>query len=150
MAVGLNFQSWATTSPTRGRSAAARRRWHVPARPEMAVVAFADLAALAALVIVVPLAATWWSWLVVASVAVLLTATGHYRSRITLNVAREARSIAACTGVPLLILSAVHVRGVSNVDLLEAGGSVVLSMLILRCALYALIRRLRTKGVYGE
>jgi exopolysaccharide biosynthesis polyprenyl glycosylphosphotransferase len=117
----------------------------------MAVVAIADFAVLAALVMLVaPLAATWWSWVFVASVVVLLTATGHYRSRITLNVARETRSIAACTAVPLLVLAAAHIKGVSNVALLESGGAVVLAMLILRGVLYALIRRLRTKGVYGE
>jgi len=150
MAVGLNFQSWASASPTRGR-AVPRRRWHVPARPEMAVVAFADVAALAALVLIVaPLIATWWSWLTVGSVVVLLTATGHYRSRITLNAAREARSIAACVGVPFLVMAAVHVNGVSGLDLLEGGAVVIASMLVLRCALYGLIRRLRARGVYGE
>jgi len=151
MAVGLNFQSWATTSPTRARPVTARRRWRAPARPEMAVVAFADFAALAAFVMIVaPLATTWWSYAFVGSVVLLLTATGHYRSRITLNIAREARSIAACTAVPLLILAAVHIKGVSSVGLIEAGLCVVLSMLVLRCILYALIRRLRSKGVYGE
>ncbi len=151
MAVGLNFQSWATPSPTRARSVTARRRWRAPARPEMAVVAFADFAALAAFVMIVaPLATTWWSYAFVASVVVLLTATGHYRSRITLNIAREARSIAACTAVPLLVLAAIHIPGVSSVGLIEAGLCVVTSMLVLRCVLYALIRRLRAKGIYGE
>ncbi len=151
MAVGLNFQSWATTSPTRGRSTATRRRWSVPARPEMAVVAFADFAVLAALVVLVaPLAATWGSWLTVGAVVLLLTATGHYRSRITLNVAREARSIAACVAVPLLVMASIHLHGVSSVALLEAGAAVVVAMLVLRCALYGLIRRLRARGVYGE
>jgi len=117
----------------------------------MAVVAFADVAALAALVLIVaPLIATWWSWLTVGSVVVLLTATGHYRSRITLNAAREARSIAACVGVPFLVMAAVHVNGVSGLDLLEGGAVVIASMLVLRCALYGLIRRLRARGVYGE
>jgi exopolysaccharide biosynthesis polyprenyl glycosylphosphotransferase len=152
MAVGLNFQqSWATTSPVGAHSVAGRRRWRAPARPEMAVVAFADFAALAAFVMVVaPLAATWWSYVFVGSVVLLLTATGHYRSRITLNIAREARSIAACTAVPLLVLAAVHISGVSSEGLIVAGVSVVAAMLVLRCALYALIRRLRAKGVYGE
>jgi exopolysaccharide biosynthesis polyprenyl glycosylphosphotransferase len=151
MAVGLNFQSWATSSPAHARTVAGRRRWRVPARPEMAVVAFADFAALAAFVMIVaPLHDTWWSYGFVASVVVLLTATGHYRSRITLNVAREARSVAACTAVPLLVLAAVHINGVSSMGLIEAGLSVVAAMLVLRCALYALIRRLRTKGIYGE
>jgi len=117
----------------------------------MAVVAFADFAALAAFVMVVrPLASTWWSYGFVAAVVVLLTATGHYRSRITLNVAREARSIAACTAVPLLVLAAVHIKAVATSGLVVAGLSVVAAMLILRCALYALIRRLRAKGIYGE
>jgi exopolysaccharide biosynthesis polyprenyl glycosylphosphotransferase len=151
MAVGLNFQSWATTSPVGVHSVAGRRRWRAPARPEMAVVAFADFAALAAFVMIVaPLAATWWSYVFVGSVVLLLTATGHYRSRITLNIAREARSIAACTAVPLLVLAAVHIAGVSSEGLIVAGLSVVAAMLVLRCALYALIRRLRAKGVYGE
>jgi exopolysaccharide biosynthesis polyprenyl glycosylphosphotransferase len=117
----------------------------------MAVVGLADFAALAAFVMVVrPLAATWWSYTFVGSVVILLTATGHYRSRITLNVAREARSIAACTAVPLLVLAAVHIKGVSTTGLVEAGLSVVVAMLVLRCTLYALIRRLRAKGIYGE
>jgi exopolysaccharide biosynthesis polyprenyl glycosylphosphotransferase len=117
----------------------------------MAVVAFADFAALAAFVMIVaPLATTWWSYVFVGSVVLLLTATGHYRSRITLNVAREARSIAVCTAVPLLVLAAVHIQGVSSMGLIEAGLSVVVCMLVLRCVLYALIRRLRTKGIYGE
>jgi exopolysaccharide biosynthesis polyprenyl glycosylphosphotransferase len=117
----------------------------------MAVVAFADFAALAAFVMIVaPLATTWWSYAFVASVVLLLTATGHYRSRITLNIAREARSIAACTAVPLLVLAAIHIPGVSSVGLFEAGLCVVACMLVLRCVLYALIRRLRAKGVYGE
>jgi exopolysaccharide biosynthesis polyprenyl glycosylphosphotransferase len=150
MAVGLNFQSWAPTSP-RAQSVTTRRRWRVPARPEMAVVAFADFAALAAFVMIVaPLATTWWSYVFVGSVVVLLTATGHYRSRITLNVAREARSIAVCTAVPLLVLAAVHIQGVSSLGLIVAGLSVVVCMLVLRCVLYALIRRLRTRGIYGE
>jgi exopolysaccharide biosynthesis polyprenyl glycosylphosphotransferase len=150
MAVGLNFQSWATPSP-RAQSVTTRRRWRVPARPEMAVVAFADFAALAAFVMIVaPLATTWWSYVFVGSVVLLLTATGHYRSRITLNVAREARSIAVCSAVPLLVLAAVHIQGVSSIGLMEAGLSVVVCMLVLRCILYALIRRLRTKGIYGE
>jgi exopolysaccharide biosynthesis polyprenyl glycosylphosphotransferase len=151
MAVGLNFQSWAPSSPAHARTVTARRRFRAPARPEMAVVAFADFAALAAFVMIVrPLASTWWSYGFVAAVVVLLTATGHYRSRITLNIAREARSIAACTAVPLLILAAVHIHGVSSTGLIYAGLSVVAAMLILRCALYALIRRLRARGVYGE
>jgi exopolysaccharide biosynthesis polyprenyl glycosylphosphotransferase len=100
--------------------------------------------------IVAPLATTWWSYVFVGSVVLLLTATGHYRSRITLNVAREARSIAVCTAVPLLVLAAVHIQGVSSMGLIEAGLSVVVCMLVLRCVLYALIRRLRTKGIYGE
>jgi exopolysaccharide biosynthesis polyprenyl glycosylphosphotransferase len=117
----------------------------------MAVVAFADFAALAAFVMIVaPLATTWWSYVFVASVVFLLTATGHYRSRITLNVARETRSIAACTAVPLLVLAAVHIHGVTTTGLIEAGLSVVAAMVVLRCVLYALIRRLRAKGVYGE
>ena len=150
MAVGLNFQSWATESRTRPRSVT-RRRWRAPARPEMAVVAFADFAALAAFVMIVaPLATTWWSYAFIGSVVLLLTATGHYRSRITLNVAREARSITACTAVPLLTLAAIHINHVSSVGLIEAGLCVVLCMLVLRCFLYALIRRLRSKGVYGE
>jgi FlaA1/EpsC-like NDP-sugar epimerase len=151
MAVGLNFQSWAQTQPPRARALTGRRRFRVPARPEMAVVAFADFAALAAFVMIVaPLATTWWSYVFVGSVVFLLTATGHYRSRITLNIAREARSIAACTAVPLLVLAALHIPRVSNDGLIVAGLSVVVSMLVLRCALYALIRRLRAKGVYGE
>jgi exopolysaccharide biosynthesis polyprenyl glycosylphosphotransferase len=151
MAVGLNFQSWAQTQPPRARALTGRRRFRVPARPEMAVVAFADFAALAAFVMIVaPLATTWWSYVFVGSVVFLLTATGHYRSRITLNIAREARSIAACTAVPLLVLAALHIPRVSNDGLIVAGLTVVVSMLILRCALYALIRRLRAKGVYGE
>ena len=151
MAVGLNFQPWATTPPPRARSLARRRRWRAPARPEMAVVACADLAALVAFVVLLrPLAATWWSYVFVASVVFLLTASGHYRSRITLNIAREARSIAVCTAVPVLVLAAVHINGVSTPGLIEAGGCVVASMLVLRCALYALVRRLRARGVYGE
>ncbi len=151
MAVGLNFQSWATTSSAPARSITARRRWRAPARPEMAVVAFADFAVLAAFVMIVaPLATTWWSYVFVGSVVVLLTITGHYRSRITLNVAREARSIAACTAVPLLILAAVHIADVSSTGLIVAGVCVLVAMLVLRCALYALIRRLRSKGIYGE
>jgi lipopolysaccharide/colanic/teichoic acid biosynthesis glycosyltransferase len=151
MAVGLNFQSWATTGAAPARSITARRRWRAPARPEMAVVAFADFAVLAAFVMIVaPLATTWWSYAFVGSVVVLLTVTGHYRSRITLNVAREARSIAACSAVPLLILAAVHIANVSSMGLIVAGVCVVVAMLILRCALYALIRRLRSRGVYGE
>jgi exopolysaccharide biosynthesis polyprenyl glycosylphosphotransferase len=151
MAVGLNFQSWTTSSPAHGHSVAGRRRWRAPARPEMAVIAFADFAALAAFVMIVaPLAATWWSYAFVGSVVLLLTATGHYRSRITLNVAREARSVAACTAVPLLVLAAVHIHGVSSMGLIEAGLCVLAAMLILRCTLYALIRRLRAKGIYGE
>jgi exopolysaccharide biosynthesis polyprenyl glycosylphosphotransferase len=151
MAVGLNFQSWTTSSPAHGHSVTGRRRWRAPARPEMAVVAFADFAVLAAFVMIVaPLAATWWSYAFVGSVVILLTATGHYRSRITLNVAREVRSVAACTAVPLLVLAAVHIHGVSSLGLIEAGLCVLVAMLILRCALYALIRRLRAKGIYGE
>jgi exopolysaccharide biosynthesis polyprenyl glycosylphosphotransferase len=151
MAVGLNFQSWAIMSPARARSRTGLRRLPVPARQEMAVVAVADFAVLAALVMLVgPLTTTWWSWALVGSVVVLLTATGHYRSRITLNVARETRSIALCTAVPLLVLGAAHIRGVTDTTLLESGAAVVFAMLVLRGVLYALIRRLRTKGVYGE
>ncbi len=151
MAVGLNFQSWATPSPVHARSVTGRRRWRLPARPEMAVVAFADLAALVGFVLIVgTLASTPWAYGFVAAVLLLLVATGHYRSRINLNVAREARSVAACTAVPLLLLAALNIPGVSSTRLVEGGLSVVAVMLVLRCALYAVIRHLRAKGVYGE
>lgn len=151
MAVGLNFQSWTTTSPSRGVAVSGRRRWRIPARPEMAVVAFADMAALLALVMIVgALTRSGWAYGAAGAVVLLLTATGHYRSRITLNVAREARSVAACTAVPLLVLAAIHVPGLTTGVLVESGLVVVAVMLVLRCALYALIRRLRMRGIYGE
>jgi exopolysaccharide biosynthesis polyprenyl glycosylphosphotransferase len=151
MAVGLSFDTWATAAPARRRALVRSRRWRPPARPEMAVVAVADMAALSAFVLIVAhLSVSPWAWGFVGASVALLLATGHYRSRITLNVAREARSVAACVAVPLLALAAVHLRGVTPGVLVEAGAVVVASMLVLHCTLYALIRRLRARGVYGE
>lgn len=117
----------------------------------MVVVAATDVAVLVALVMTVgALAATWWSWLFVGAVVVLLVGTGHYRGRITLSVSREVPSIAACTAGPLLVLATTELHHTSAETVFAVGLVAVASMVLLRCVLYALIRHQRSAGVRGE
>jgi exopolysaccharide biosynthesis polyprenyl glycosylphosphotransferase len=151
MSVGLSYQSWVNTRPSDRRSRALPLRVRATVGAAMSVVAFAD--ALIALVVVasfgLPLG-TWWLWTAVAGALAGLMLTGHYQARITLSVAREAGSLVACAVAPFLVLALAKVHGASTAVLLGAGAVTAVAFLVSRCALYSLVRRLRTHGWFAE
>jgi exopolysaccharide biosynthesis polyprenyl glycosylphosphotransferase len=93
--------------------------------------------------------ATWWTWAAVAAVVGGLALSGHYRPRITLSVAREAGSLAACAAAPFLVLALATV-GPSTATLVVSAAIAAVGIIVGRCAMYWLVRVLRTRGWFGE
>jgi exopolysaccharide biosynthesis polyprenyl glycosylphosphotransferase len=79
---------------------------------------------------------------------VLFASVGHYRSRITLSIARDARTVVACSAVPFLLAGVISGHG--TVALLALAGSAAGSLLVLRAFTYGGIRSLRSRGFFGE
>jgi len=118
------------------------------------VVAAGDLLALAAvLLLLVPNVAQWWVPAFVAVILGMSALRGHYRSRITLSVARDAGSVVTGVAVALVAMSAVEgigsrAGGVRDIGL--AGGLAAVTVLCARAGVYAFIRRERKGGAFAE
>jgi len=151
MSVGLNYQSWVHARPSARDARTVSLHARATAGAAMGTVAFSDAALLAVVVLALglPLAA-WWTWTAAASVLVALGLTGHYRPRITLSVAREAGSIAACAVAPFLVLALAKVPGPSTARLIVTGAVAAGGIVVARCATYWLMRLLRTRGWFAE
>ena len=117
----------------------------------MKAVAFSDAVLLVVVVAAMGLSlATWWMWVAMATVVGALALTGHYRPRITLSVAREAGSIAACVMAPFVVLALARVHGASTARLLVTGAIVTAAVVFARCATYWVVRMMRTRGWFAE
>ena len=123
----------------------------VSTRAAQVAVAVADVAVLFSVVGSVALAPThWWLWAYVGFVMACLVGSGQYRHRITLSVSSHGRALAAVVGIPLLLMAAAHVGGASSAALLTAAAVAIVSMLIVRAMNYAVIRKLRSRGVLAR
>ncbi len=151
MSVGLNYQSWVNARPAERHARAVPLQARATAGAAMRTVALSDavllLVAVAALGL--PLA-MWWTWTAMAMVVGALALTGHYHPRITLSVAREAGSIAACAWAPFLGFALAKVPGASTDRLIVTGGIVAAGIVMTRCAQYWLVRLMRTRGWFAE
>ena len=151
MSVGLSYQSWVNTRPSDRRARALPLRARASVSSAMTIVAGIDAVLVAAVAFAVGLpAGAWWAWVAVAGVVVALTTTGHYHPRITLSVSRETGSLFACVAAPFLVLALVTVHGASTATLVEIAGISAVGLLLSRSVLYALVRRLRTRGWFAE
>jgi exopolysaccharide biosynthesis polyprenyl glycosylphosphotransferase len=151
MSVGLNYQSWVNARPSERKARALPLQDRATASAAMRTVALSDAVLLVVVVAALGLSlATWWAWAAMATVVGALALTGHYRPRITLSVAREAGSIAACAMAPFVVLALAKVSGPSTTRLLVTGTIVTGTIVIVRCASYWVVRMLRTRGWFAE
>jgi exopolysaccharide biosynthesis polyprenyl glycosylphosphotransferase len=151
MSVGLSYQTWVNARPAEAKAQTVPLQARATARMAMSVVAFFDLALLAVVVVAagLPLAA-WWTWVALGAIVGELAISGHYRPRITLSVAREAGSLAACTLAPFLVLALAKVPGPTTATLVVTGGIAAAAVVVARCATYWLVRVMRTRGWFAE
>jgi exopolysaccharide biosynthesis polyprenyl glycosylphosphotransferase len=151
MSVGLNYQSWLNARPSERKAHAVPLQARATAGGAMRTVALTDAALTVVVVAGFGLSlVTWWTWAAVVAVVVALAATGHYRPRITLSVAREAGSIVACALAPFLVLALAKVPGVSTARLIVTGAVVAGSLVVARCAAYWVMRRMRSHGWFAQ
>jgi len=151
MSVGLSYQTWAASRASTTGAPAVPLRLRLSAGTAMGAIALVDSVLLLAVVGLfgLPLSA-WWAWAAVASVVSALAVTGHYHSRITLSVAREAVPLLVCTLAPFLVLALLTVHGVTTATLVEAGALCLGTAVVARGALYAVIRVMRGRGWFAE
>lgn len=153
MTIGIGFSTWLPSKP-REQTAVETRTIGARLRPSVssgAVVAGGDLIALAAVVAwFVPSVENWWVPAFLVGVLGLSAFRGHYRTRITLSVARDASSIITCVAIPLVALAVLAELGKQASSFLEAGVAAGVAMLLVRGCLYATIRGLRRRGALGE
>ena len=115
----------------------------------MAGLAVADLVVLGALAMALtPVSSAWWILCLPVAVAALLAAHGHYRVRITLSAAKEARSLVACAAAPLVLLALARAMPASA--LIEVAALSAVAILVLHGGSYRLIRSMRQKGFLAE
>jgi exopolysaccharide biosynthesis polyprenyl glycosylphosphotransferase len=151
MSVGLSYQTWVNATPAEARAQAVPLQARVTAGTAMTAVAFFDVALLVVVVAAMGLPlGTWWTWVALGAILSELALTGHYRPRITLSVAREAGSLAACTVAPFLVLALAKVPGPTTATLVVAGAIAAGGIVVARCALYWLVRTMRTRGWFAE
>ncbi len=150
--IGLNYQSWVDTSPVPAAAAQVTPlRARATMRAAMTVLSVFDGALLIVVVAAMGLSlAQWWLWAALVGAEGSLVLTGHYRRRITLNVAREAGSLASCAAAPFLVLALARVPGPSTVRLITTAAIAATSLVIARCGQYWLMRVMRTRGWFGE
>ena len=155
MSLGLSYQPWLQRVPSRVRSAGATGegslRWRVSATVAMAMVAAVDMAVLlSVLVIVEPKVSAGTALAFAGTVLVVLGGTGHYRTRITLSVAREGASMVGCLAVSVLLLSVVHARAAWAGPLLHAAVFAAVPLLAARGVTYTVLRGARHRGFFSS
>jgi exopolysaccharide biosynthesis polyprenyl glycosylphosphotransferase len=151
MSVGLSYQSWANARPAEAKAQAVPLQARATASAAMTVVSLFDAAVLVVVMAAVGLPlAVWWTWAALAMVVGALALTGHYRPRITLSVAREAGSLAACAWSPFLILALAKVPGPSTATLVVSGAIAAAAIVVARCGQYWLMRAMRTRGWFAQ
>ena len=79
-----------------------------------------------------------------------LAVTGHYRPRITLSVAVEAGSLAACGAAPFLVLALVKAPGPSTATLLVGAALAMVALVVARCGEYWLGRPCGGRGWFVQ
>jgi exopolysaccharide biosynthesis polyprenyl glycosylphosphotransferase len=153
MTIGIGYPPWLPSraraqTKAEARSAVARLR---PATSTGALTAAGDVVAIsAALLWFLPTVLEWWVPAFLVGVLALSAFRGHYRTRITLSVSRDAGSIVTCVAIPLVTLAVLAGLGRQAGSFLEAGVAAGFAMFLVRGCTYASIRRLRTRGVLGE
>jgi len=151
VSVALNYRSWVNTETSRAEVRGLPPVARVTAGTAMGAVWFLDAAVSVAVVAAVGLSlSAWWTWAAVGAVGAALALDGHYRPRITLSVAREAGSLAACAAAPFLVLALAEVPGVSTDRLVVTAATVAAALIVARCGQYWLMRVLRTRGWFAE
>jgi exopolysaccharide biosynthesis polyprenyl glycosylphosphotransferase len=117
----------------------------------MHVVSFFDAVLLLVVAAAVGLPLTaWWTWVAVATGVGTFAATGHYRPRITLSVAIEAGSLAACGAAPFLVLALAKVPGPSTAALTVGAAFAMVAVVASRCGEYWLGRVMRRRGWFAQ
>ncbi len=151
MSVGLNYQSWVNARPSERKARAVPLHARAPVGAAMGTLGLSDagVVVVVATALSLPLTA-WWTWAAVAAVVGALALTGHYHPRITLSVAREAGSLIACGVAPFLVLALAHVSTLSTDRLLLGGAIAAAGIVVTRCAMYWILRLLRTRGWFAE
>jgi exopolysaccharide biosynthesis polyprenyl glycosylphosphotransferase len=151
MSVGLSYQTWVNARPAEARAQAVPLQARATASAAMGGVAFIDTALLVVVVAAMGLPlAMWWTWVALGAGVGALALSGHYRSRITLSVAREAGSLAACAVAPFLVLALAHVPGPSTATLLVSGAIAAVGIVVARCVMYWIVRAMRSRGWFAE
>jgi exopolysaccharide biosynthesis polyprenyl glycosylphosphotransferase len=151
MSVGLSYQTWVNARPAEAKAQAVPLQARATAGAAMTAVALFDAALLVVVVAAMGLPlATWWTWVALGAIVIELGLTGHYRPRITLSVAREAGSLAACTLAPFLVLALAKVPGPTTSTLVVTGAIAAGAVVVARCAMYWLVRTMRTRGWFAE
>jgi len=151
MSVGLSYRTWGVASAAEIKVPAMPLRARATAGEAMFVVSFFDAVLLVVVVAAMGLSlSAWWTWVAIAAVGSMLALDGHYRPRITLSVAREAGSLAACAAAPFLVLALAKAPGVTTVRLVVTAAIVVAAMVAARCGQYWLIRVMRMQGWFAE
>ncbi len=147
MAIGLTYHPGLTAPSTRRATLDLRSR--LTPRAVMAALAGIDLLALVGLAMVFAAkSTTWWVLCFPAASVALLAAYGHFEVRVTMSLAREVKSLVACTSVPLVVLALARVAPTTVLLGVAALGSV--SLLVLHSVSYRAIRSMRAHGVLAE
>ena len=92
----------------------------------------------------------WHAATLIGAIFCILALHGHYRRRISLNLAKELSAIAGCVGVATLLAVALPIGGAAGGDaeLIVRTGLVALALIVLmRAVSYSSIRALRAHGV---
>jgi exopolysaccharide biosynthesis polyprenyl glycosylphosphotransferase len=147
MATGFSFNSGLTA--TDARQAKLRSKPRLTSREVMVTLAGIDLVALVAVAtLVLPRAELSWVLGLPVAVVGLLAAFRHYEPRVTPSVAREARSVVACTTTPVVVMALAHVA--SSAALVEAAVFAILTVLFLHGLANRVIRSMRIRGLLAE
>jgi exopolysaccharide biosynthesis polyprenyl glycosylphosphotransferase len=147
MATGFSYDAGLTA--TNAGQAKHVLRSRLTSREVMVTLAGIDLVALAAVATLL-LPRSELSWVLGFPVAVvgLLAVFRHYEPRVTPSVARDVRSLAACTSAPVVVMALAHAA--SSVALVEVGVFAVLAVLFLQSTSNIVIRSMRSRGLLAE
>lgn len=147
VAIGFTYQP-ELTAPHPGRRISTRL---VPGSTARAMAGLAGLDLVVLLLVAGGFAhrpATKWVLLFPIVAVALLATNRHYAPRITLGVAREARSIIGRMAISAVLLDVVHV--VRIVSLVEIASIASASVLIIRSLAYKTIGSARARGLLSE
>lgn len=147
MAIGLTYHPGLTAPAARRVTFDLRSR--LTPRAVMTTLVGTDLLVLLGLAMLFAAEpTTWWVWSFPAASIALLAAYGHFEVRVTMSLAREAKSLLLCSSLPLVVLGLVRV--VPTAALLELAALAVLSLLVLHSVSYRAIRSMRAHGLLAE